>query len=131
MKLPFFLFMLVAISAKAQDIMKTKLTWKVGQLTDLNTNKNQVYQCSFITNGSQPIKWVQKNNYVRTLNVTKVRGKWGDIKTSGKAVFEIEEYGEVGSLTFERQGSEVTIMLILGQPELKKMNQRLVVSSVN
>lgn len=123
--------MLLAISAKAQDIMKTKLTWKVGQLTDLNTNKNQVYQCSFITNGNQPIEWVQKNNYVRTLTVTRTSGTWTDVKNQGKVVFEVVEEGEVGTLTVERSTVGLSIKMERQQGQLSKLNQRFLVNSVN
>lgn len=117
---------------QAQDVRTTKLTWTVTGLSDLNTNKNSVYNCVFETNGAQPIVWKQKNStYLQALVVTQLTGNWADVQTNGQVGYDISIDGQTGTLTFMRDASGVFITIDLSQPTGNRLRHKYSVSLVN
>ena len=132
MKKIFILSAIVLIGyfqSKAQNILTTPLTWSVTQLTDLNTNATQSYQCTFQTNGTQTIQWVQKK-LTTGLEITSTSGTWSDVSAYGKMVFNITADGETGSITFEKDETGTSITIDLSQSGQTRLRQRYMVTNV-
>ena len=121
----------LAFASQAQDILTTQLIWSVTQLTDLNTSKSASYTCSFKTNGTQQILWVQKNNYIRTLEVQQTMGTWTNVSRTGQVTYSIAEDSDTGTLTFERTSTGIFITLDLSQGTEPHLRQRFSVDQVN
>lgn len=125
------LFVSAALASQAQNA-STKLSWQVQGLTDLNTNKMEsTYACTFATNGSAPLQWLQKGNYTTTLTVQSINGTWADVKLAGKIVFNIGIDSESGTLTFERTPTELTATLDLSQSSRPRLKMKYTITQVN
>lgn len=116
----------------AQDIATNPLTWKVSNLTDLVSNQSAPYSCSFATQGSEPIKWAQRQGrFITTFTVSGVTGSWPDVSKNGKVVLSIAADGQIGSLTFEKSDSGTWITLQLSQPGQGEIKNRFTVQQIN
>lgn len=114
---------------KAQNVLVTPLTWTVSQLTDLNNNKTMAYQCTFQTNGTQSIQWVQKK-MTSQLEVTRISGTWPEVNTDGIVVFDISVEGETGTLTFAKDSEGTSITIDLSQSGQTRLRHRYMVTKL-
>ncbi len=114
-----------------QNISTTPLAWTVSQMRDLNSNKDQTnYSCTFLTNGTAAIQWVQKNDFTTTLAVSSISGTWTNVQQPGKAVFNITADSETGTITFERTATDTSISLDLSQGTGTRLRLKYIVSQV-
>jgi hypothetical protein len=122
-------------SVCAQDIASAPLVWQVDQMTDLKTNESFAYQCTFQTNGKQPIQWFQKNKTITTmLNIVSQSGAWTNITSVGNSTYQISQGDLSGTALFERTASGIfiTIDLTAGNPKAMKTRFRVTtISPVN
>jgi VCBS repeat-containing protein len=124
-------FVLATLASQAQNA-NTTTNWQVQGLTDLNTNKvDGNYQCTFITNGSAPVQWLQKGDYTTSFTVQSINGTWADVKVVGKIVFNISLDTEGGTLTFERTPSNLTTTLDLSQGSGPRLKMKYTITQVN
>lgn len=102
----------ILFASRAQDVQLSKLRWSVNGLTDLKSNSESSYSCTFETDGSNAIIWRQKED-ISTLKVLNMNGAWSDVKLNGGVVYNILIDGLSGTLTFKRTSYEFYTVLDL------------------
>jgi hypothetical protein len=114
-----------------QNIVQTPLTWKINALTDQASNKTPPYACSFKTNGSRDILWMQKNGqFNTTLAVSDFTGSWANIDSIGVIKYSISAGAERGSISFERTIEGIFVYLVLSQGKEKSLKYKFSVLEV-
>lgn len=118
-------------TAFAQDAASALITWNVSHLKDLNTGKEVVYQCTFTTQGTNAIRWLQKNDYLTLLDVQSVSGNWPNVQSIGKIVFNVNADTESGTITFERTATEFTATFDISRGQASRMKMKYSIVSLN
>ena len=125
------LILWITITGFSQDIAQTSLTWKVNYLNDQASQQSLPYACSFKTNGSQDILWMQRNGqFTSTLNVSGLNGSWANIDSVGTVSYSITSGTESGSIAFERTIEGIFVYLTLSQSTAQSLSYKFSVSEV-
>jgi hypothetical protein len=126
-----FGFLLLSQLVWGQDITNVQLRWQVDEMTDLKTNETFVYQCSFQSNGSQPIQWSQKGGTISSvLAVASSSGSWNNVAAPGDYAFQISKDNLTGTAIFERTASGVFITIDLSSSNPNAMRARFRVATI-
>jgi hypothetical protein len=124
-------FLLITQRMLAQDITTVPLSWQVDEMTDLKTNETFAYQCSFQSNGSQPIQWLQKGGTITSiLTVASSSGLWNNVATLGQYTFQITKDNLTGTALFERTAAGVFITIDLSSGNPQAMRARFRVTTI-
>lgn len=128
----FFLVLIFSLPTFSQDITQTGLIWKVNSLIDQQSGQSIAYGCTFQTNGTGDISWVQKNqSFTSILSVVGYTGTWANIEIPGRLMFQIQSEGESGTLEFVKNIDGTFIKLDLSQGNTTRMRYDFKVVEVN
>ena len=123
--------LLIAQFTFCQNIKNERLKWTVSGLSDLRTNESADYRCTFISDGSDNIQWIQKNgSFINTLKVIGTNGTWDDVKEDGQITFTISFNDEGGTIRFKRSDSAIEIVLDLSPLSESRLYHRYKVEQV-
>lgn len=128
----FFIVLFFSFPSFSQDITQTGLTWKVNSLIDQQSGQSITYSCTFQTNGTNDIGWIQKNgSFTSKLSVTGYTGTWTNIETPGRLIFQIQSEGESGTLEFVKNLDGTFVKLDLSQGNGNRMRYEFIVNEIN
>ncbi len=112
--LPLLIALLAAGQLYAQNIRTSKLQWNIVELTDLGTQATAPYQCQFVTDGSNPIAWIQDDgDFTSSLTIQSISGDWTNVAENGTITYQVNLDGTNGELTVARgsDGMKITLHL--------------------
>jgi hypothetical protein len=119
MKILLLIFCLIALRVNAQitDPRYSQITWSVSKVINLDKLEDQFqFNCKFITEGDQPIKWVQTGAAGTTeFTVTSIEGEWGDVSLPGTVTFHVSLDGTVGSIIIIKESGKTYLTMDIGE----------------
>ena len=127
----FFCLLLFTVKANSQNIATSKLLWQTNQANDLRSQNLIDYQCAFKTDGSQTIKWFQKNGQsVTTFTILRTQGTWTNINSPGSITYGLSRNTDRGKMIIEKNENGTFITLDFSETSTHAIKQRFRISSV-
>lgn len=123
---------LVVEQAHAQDISKSKVTWRATEITGQGTPSSKPMSCEFVTNASRSVQWVQRKGALTTqFRVTGTEGSWANIASYGTFNYQLDYNGQPCRMTLERSSAGIFIVMDFIKNGQTASQLRFAVNAVN
>jgi len=134
MSAKYYIWILLLISPPAalcQNIAAVNLEWAADHTTDLRTDASASFSCTFITNGTEGVTWLQKNGEISTaFSVTGTEGTWTNVASQGTFTYQLTRDGKSGFMTVEKNGEGTFITLDFSESGAFAIKRRFRIASV-
>lgn len=101
---------LISINCKAQSIDSQNVKWSVTKFYYNSVNESTTHSSVFEVR-TPKIEWIQKGGaLVYEFTITDKTGDWPDVSKDGKVIYSVSFKGNPGTIKFERNQGEVTIV---------------------
>lgn len=103
----------IGISARAQNIRTSTISWHITQAFDINTGTTTDVADTMISTTTSQLAWKKADGSSILFTVSEVIGQWDDVAQNGEIVYEAGNGNLRGTVTFVRSGGSVRIRLIM------------------